>query len=114
MLLEDPVQAGADIELPINIKVASKRGDVIPASDFTAAELSLYSVDREIKLTKSLGSGIVVEDVNGESIFIVTLTNTDTQSFEGLYLIEFKVTDSAGLISIPVHDEIVFKPKLGV
>lgn len=114
MLLDEPVVAGTDIELPISIKIATKRGVAVPAADFSAAVLSLYSADRELKLTKSLNDGIVVEDVDGDSLFIITLANTDTAGFEGLYLVEFTVTDSAGKVSVPVQNELTFKPKLGV
>ena len=114
MLLNKPLQSGDDVELPIVVRRTNKNGDVIPASEFTKAELSLYTVDRVLVLTKELNAGIVVEDVDGESIFIVTLSSTDTQNLEGLYLIQFIVEDVTGFVGTPVSNEITFKPKLGV
>lgn len=114
MLLTTPLQAGDDVELPIVVRHSNRNGDVIPASDFTKAVLSLYTADRVLVLTKELNTGIVVEDVDGESLFIVTFDREDTTNFEGLYLIQFIVEDSTGLEGTPVNNEITFKPKLGV
>lgn len=114
MLLSTPINAGTDVELPIIVRQTTKKGVVIPASDFTAAQFNLYTTNREIVLTKTLGSGIVVEDVDGDSLFIVTLANGDTKSFEGLFLLDLVLTDVAGNISIPVQNEVTFKPYLGV
>lgn len=114
MLTEIPLQAGVDLELPIVVKETNKKGQVIPASDFISAQFSIYTTNRNQVLTKSLGDGIVVDDVDGVSLFVVSLSSADTLSLEGLYLTDFVVEDSSNIVSMPVHDQVTFKPRLGV
>jgi hypothetical protein len=113
MLLDEAIQAGTDIELPIAVR-ATKKGAVVPASDFVAADFTLFTMDGATALTKTLGSGIAVEDIDGESLFVITLEDTDTLTMQGLFQISLVVEDSAGIISMPVHNEITLKPRLGV
>jgi hypothetical protein len=114
MLLDEAVQAGIDVEFPVVVRQTNKKGDIISASDFTAAEFSLYTDDRILVLTKSLDDGIVVEDVDGDSLFIITLADADTLQLSGLYGLDMVVTDGSGIVSMPLHNEITFKPRLGV
>ena len=114
MLLDEAVQAGIDVELPVVVRQTNKKGDVVSASDFVSAEFSLYSIDRIKLLTKTLSDGIVVEDVDGNSLFIITLTDADTMSLSGLYGVDMVILDGSGIVSMPIHNEITFKPRLGV
>ncbi len=114
MLIETPLQAGIDLELPVIVRQTNKKGDVIPASDFISAEFSIYTTNRNQVLTKSLGSGIVVEDVDGNNLFVVSFTSAETSSLEGVYLVDLVVEDASNITSMPIHDQITFKPRLGV
>lgn len=114
MVLDKPLQAGIDVELPVVVKLGNKKGDVIPAADFAAAEFRLYSYPKTLELTKTLGDGIVVEDVDGASLFIIMLSDEDTMSLDGLYEVELTATDISGNLSMPLFDSITFKPRLGV
>lgn len=113
MLLDNEIQAGTDIEIPIAVRQTNKKGQILPASDFTDAQLDLYDFNRNIVLTKTLGNGILVEDVDGQSLFIASLTDQDTKDLSGVYTVALVVTDALGNTSMPVHDDITFKPRLG-
>ena len=116
MLLDDPVQAGVDLEIPVIVRENnSKKGTIIPANTYTAAEFSLYNInDNTTKLvTKTLADGITAEDVDGNNIFVVRLEDTDTDTLNGLYRLDLVITDAEGLVIIPVQDELTFNPRLG-
>lgn len=113
MLTETPMQAGIDFELPVVVRQVNKKGDVIPASDFISAQFSIYTTNRNQILTKSLNDGIVVEDVDGNNLFIVSFTSAETLGLEGVYLVDLVVEDASNILSMPIHNQITFKPRLG-
>ena len=85
MLLDEAIQAGIDLEIPVTVRQTSRKGTVLNANDFSSAEFSLYTMTRNKLLTKTLGNGILVDEIDGNNIFVITLTDTDTLSLNGLY-----------------------------
>ena len=112
MLLDDALQAGTDIKLPIIVRQTNKKGVVLPASGFAEAQFSILTMSSTGVISKDLISGITVEDIDTDSVFIVSLSVADTLEMEGLYQVLLVVTDIEGTTSIPVHNELTFKPRI--
>lgn len=93
------IHAGSDLTITVPVTDDGTADgtpiDITSAAGITWAAEGAESGTRAI--TKTLGSGIELSGDSGEDhIFIITLTDDDTESLLGWYKHEARVTDSVG------------------
>jgi len=84
-------------DIILKYTIADQDGAAVNLTSATIKWSIRENLDTAAALTKTTLSGITITDASG-GVFEVTLTDTDTASLAGKYIMEAVITDSGGLV----------------
>lgn len=82
----------------LEVSVTDRNGDAVTITSATIEWRATKRFGKTAALTKTTSSGISITSGSG-GVFQITLTDTDTESLEGVYYHEAQITFSGGAIA---------------